>query len=92
MTSSIQRRVAARLVPAWLILSVVLGSLTNWMENRRLDSLVFDLMTGAAGHFDTPDNAAMYYGDPEGHRRALREFSIKPTSSVSGCTRWSDDR
>ena len=74
MSSSIQRKVAARLVTAWLILSLILGALTFWMETRRVDSFVFDLATEAAGHFDTPASAAMFRGEPELHRRALREF------------------
>lgn len=74
MTSSIQRKVAARLVPAWLILSLVLGALTYWMESRRVDNFVFDLATESAGHFNTSANAAMFYRDPEQHRQALREF------------------
>ena len=77
MTSSIQRKVAARLVPAWLILSVVLGALTYWMESHRVDNFVFDLVTEAAGRFNTPANAAMFQGDPEEHRQALREFLEK---------------
>lgn len=72
----------ARLVPAWLILSVVLGALTFWMESRRVDNVVFDLVTEAAGHFNTPANAAMFYGDPEEHRQALREF-LEQTHFVS---------
>ena len=64
----------ARLVPAWLILSLVLGALTYWMESRRVDSFVFDLVTESAGHFNTPENSAMFYGDPDEHRQALREF------------------
>lgn len=82
MTSSIQRKVAARLVPAWLILSVVLGGLTYWMESRRVDNFVFDLVTEAAGRFNTPANAAMFQGDPEEHRQALREF-LEKTRFVS---------
>ncbi len=82
MASSIQRKVAARLVPAWLILSLVLGALTYRMESRRADNVVFDLVTEAAGHFNTPANAAMFSGDPEGHRRALREF-LEQTHFVS---------
>jgi len=74
MISSIHRTVVARLVPAWLILSVVLGALTYWTESRRADNVVFDLVTEAAGHFNTPANAAMFHGDPEEHRQALREF------------------
>ena len=74
MTSSIHRNVAARLVPAWLILSVVLGALTYWIESRRVDDFVFDLATEAAVHFDTPANVAMLYDDPERHRPELREF------------------
>ena len=64
----------ARLVPAWLILSLVLGALTYWMESRRADDAVSDLVSEAAEHFNTPAHAAMYYGDPERHRQALREF------------------
>lgn len=72
---SIQRKVAARLVPAWLILSMVLGALTYWMESRRVDEFVFKLATVAAGHFNTPANAAMFRdGDPDAHRQALRAF------------------
>ncbi len=82
MTSSIQRKVAARLVPAWLILSVVLGALTFWIESRRVDDFVFDLTTEAAARFNTPANAAMFHGDPEEHRQALRAF-LEPTHFVS---------
>lgn len=82
MTSSIRRKVAARVVPAWLILSVVLGGLTYWMESRRVDSFVFDLAAEAAGHFDTPANAAMFRGDTERHSQALREF-LEQTHFVS---------
>jgi len=82
VTSSIQRKVAARLVAAWLILSVVLSALTFWIESRRVDNFVFDLVTEAAGRFNTPANAAMFYGDPEAHRRALREF-LEQTHFVS---------
>jgi len=39
-----------------------------------VDNFVFDLATEAAGHFDTPANAAMFYGDPEEHRQAMRDF------------------
>ncbi len=72
----------ARLVPAWLILSVVFGALTYWVESRRGDSFVFDLATEAAAHFDTPANVAMFHGDPEEHRQALREF-LEQTHFVS---------
>lgn len=82
MTSSIQRKVAARLVAAWLILSLVLGVLTFLVESRRVDSFVFDLVTEAAGHFDAPANAAMFYGDSEAHRQALGEF-LEQTQFVS---------
>ena len=82
MISSIQRKVAGRLVAAWLILSVILGALTYWMETRRVDNFVFDLATEAAGHFDQPANAAMFHGDPEQHRQALREF-LEQTQFVS---------
>ena len=82
MAPSIQRQVAARLVRAWLILSVVLGALTYWMESRRVDNFVFDLASEAAGHFDTPANAVMFYGDPERHRLALRGF-LEQTHFVS---------
>ncbi|MEK7439040.1 MAG: HD-GYP domain-containing protein [Pseudomonadota bacterium] len=82
MTSSIRRKVALRLVPAWLILSVVLGALTYWTESRRVDAFVFDLAIEAARHFNTPANAAMFHGDPEDHRQALREF-IEQTDFVS---------
>ena len=47
-----------------------------------MDNFVFDLATEAAGHFDTPANAAMFYGDPEEHRPALREF-LEQTQFVS---------
>jgi len=77
VSSSIQVNVAARLVPAWLILSLVLGALTYWMESRRVDNIVFDLATQAAGHFNTPANAAMFDGDPELHRTALGGFLAK---------------
>ncbi len=43
---------------------------------------MFDLATGAARHFDTPANAAMFHGDPERHRQALREF-LEQTDFVS---------
>ncbi len=74
MTPSIQQKVVVRLVAAWLILSVGLGALTYWMESRRVDNFAFDLATAAAGHFDTPANAAMFHSDPDRHRQALREF------------------
>ncbi len=82
MTSSIRQKVAARLISAWLILSIVLGALTYWTESRRVDNFVFDLVTEAAAHFDAPGNAAMFNGDPEGHRQALREF-LEQTDFVS---------
>ena len=88
--SSVHRIVAARLVPAWLILSVVLGALTYWLESRRVDNLVFGLATEAAAHFDTPANAAMFNGDPEGHRQVLREF-LDQTHFV-GISLYSSDR
>jgi len=82
VTSSIQRSVAARLVVAWLILSFVFGALIYWMESRRAENVVFDLATEAAGHFNTPANTALFHGDPEAHRQALREF-IEQTHFVS---------
>jgi len=82
VTSSIQRIIAARLVVAWLILSFVLGALTYWMESRRVDKSVFDLVTEAAGRFNTPANAAMFHGDAEEHRQGLREF-LEKTDFVS---------
>ena len=47
-----------------------------------MDNFVFDLANESAGHFDTPENAAMFYGDPEEHRQALREF-LEQTRFVS---------
>lgn len=61
---------------------MVLGALTFWTESRRVDNLVFDLATDAARHFDTPANAAMFHGDPERHRQALRRF-LDQTDFVS---------
>lgn len=89
--SSIHRIVVARLVPAWLILSVVLGALTYWLESRRVDNFVFDLATEAAGHFDIPANAAMFRGDPERHRQQMREF-LDQTHFVSLSVYSSDQR
>ncbi len=89
--SSVHRIVAARLVPAWLILSVVLGALTYWTESRRVDNFVFDLTTEAAAHFDTPANTAVFHGDPEGHRQTLREF-LDQTHFVSLSLYSSDQR
>ena len=90
MTSSIQRIVAARLAAAWLVLSVVLGALTYWMESRRADNFVFDLVSEAAGHFNTPANAVTFHGDAEGHRRTLREF-LEKTDFV-GIRLYSEDQ
>ncbi len=77
MASSIQRQVAARLVPAWLVLSIILGALTYWIENDRVDDFVFDLATIAARHFETPAHDAIFRGAPEDHRQALRELLEK---------------
>jgi HD-GYP domain-containing protein (c-di-GMP phosphodiesterase class II) len=65
-----------------MILSLVLGALTFWMETRRADNIVFDLVSEAAGHFNTSANAVMFHGDPEQHRPALREF-LEQTNFVS---------
>lgn len=51
LAKSVHRRVAIRLIVAWLLLSAIFAPLTYYLEHRRLDDYLFDLARTAALRF-----------------------------------------
>ena len=68
---SIHRVVLVRLIPAWLILSVVMGAAAYWVESRKVDREVFGLATEAAEHFTPAAEKALLEGNPAEHQKTL---------------------
>jgi len=69
---SIHRTILIRLVPAWLILSLVMGGLAYWLESRRVERNVFGLASDAARHFTPAAEKALLDGSMTDHMQALR--------------------
>jgi HD-GYP domain-containing protein (c-di-GMP phosphodiesterase class II) len=69
---SIHRIVLVRLIPAWLILSAVMGAAGYWLESRRVDREVFGLATEAARQFTPAAEKTLLEGNPTEHLQALR--------------------
>ncbi len=65
--------VVLRLLSAWLLLSVLLGSATFWLESTRVDNFVFDLASSAAAHFTQATSAEVFNGQAEKHRDNIQD-------------------
>lgn len=69
---SIHRTILARLIAAWLALSLVMGGAAYWLESRRVDTYVFDLASEAAMRFDLSRQRAWFQGEAIRHVPELK--------------------
>ena len=49
---AIHRAILARLIPVWLVLSLILGGSAYWIESQRVNSMVLDLSMKAMQRFE----------------------------------------
>lgn len=89
-SASIHIKIAARLIPAWLLISLILGAFTFWLENRHADNFVFDLASKAAERYNKPRHARLFDGDPQQHDAATQAF-LRETPFV-GIRLYAKDR
>jgi HD-GYP domain-containing protein (c-di-GMP phosphodiesterase class II) len=69
---SLHRTILIRLLPAWLCLSLVMGSSVYWIESKRVIGYACDLASEEADRFDLSQHRSLFEGGAEGHLDAVR--------------------
>lgn len=69
---SIHRTILNRILPAWLLLSLIMGGAAYWLESRRVDQYVFALASEAADRFDRAKEQTWFQGEAQAHLTELR--------------------
>jgi HD-GYP domain-containing protein (c-di-GMP phosphodiesterase class II) len=69
---SIHRTILVRLIPAWLLLSLVAGSAGYWMESRRVVGYAYDFASEEAERFDLARHQSLFEGSGAEHLSALK--------------------
>ena len=87
---SIHRIILIRLIPAWLILSVIMGGLAYWLESRRVERNVFGLASDAAQHFTPAAEKALLEGSLSDHMHTLR--ALLNDDQFAGIRLYDQDR
>jgi HD-GYP domain-containing protein (c-di-GMP phosphodiesterase class II) len=87
---SIHRIILARLLPAWLVLSVIMGGAAYWLESRRVDRYVFDLASEAAMRFDLAKERTWFQGEANKHLPELK--TLLHESQFAGMRLYDQDQ